>query len=60
MRIWIILLEIDNIGYWSVESWGAIFDSCIRGLGEDPWDVLEDKSKMPNTPQQMLLRGQNL
>ena len=34
-----ILTEIDNIGFWSVESWGgAIFDSCIRYLGEDPWE----------------------
>ena len=57
-----ILTEIDNIGYWSVESWGgAIFDSCIRYLGEDPWErIRKIKSKMPNTPQQMLLRGQNL
>jgi len=30
-------------------------------LGEDPWDrIREIKAVMPNTPQQMLLRGQNL
>ncbi|WP_423213360.1 sodium-extruding oxaloacetate decarboxylase subunit alpha [Shewanella maritima] len=40
---------------------GATFDSCIRYLGEDPWDrIRELKKAMPNTPQQMLLRGQNL
>ena len=57
-----ILSLMDSIGFWSVESWGgAIFDSCIRYLGEDPWERIRNiKSKMPNTPQQMLLRGQNL
>ena len=53
---------LDQVGYWSLESWGgATFDSCIRYLGEDPWDrIRELKKVMPNTPQQMLLRGQNL
>ncbi|WP_434952648.1 sodium-extruding oxaloacetate decarboxylase subunit alpha [Shewanella sp. HL-SH4] len=53
---------LDKVGYWSLESWGgATFDSCIRYLGEDPWDrIRELKKAMPNTPQQMLLRGQNL
>jgi oxaloacetate decarboxylase (Na+ extruding) subunit alpha len=53
---------LDDIGYWSLESWGgATFDSCIRFLGEDPWDRLRElKKAMPKTPQQMLLRGQNL
>ena len=56
------LQQLDQVGFWSVESWGgAIFDSCIRYLGEDPWDrIRKIKSMMPNTPQQMLLRGQNL
>lgn len=54
--------KLDKIGYWSMESWGgATFDSCIRFLGEDPWDRIRQISKaMPNTPQQMLLRGQNI
>jgi oxaloacetate decarboxylase alpha subunit len=54
--------ELDQIGYWSMESWGgATFDSCIRYIGEDPWDrIREIKKAMPNTKQQMLLRGQNL
>lgn len=54
--------KLDNIGYWSIESWGgATFDSCIRYLGEDPWErIRELKKVMPKTPQQMLLRGQNL
>jgi len=54
--------KLDRVGFWSVESWGgATFDSCIRYLGEDPWDrIRELKKAMPNTRQQMLLRGQNL
>ena len=54
--------KLDKVGYWSMESWGgATFDSCIRYLGEDPWDRIREINKvMPNTPQQMLLRGQNL
>ncbi len=57
-----IASKLDDIGYWSIESWGgATFDSCIRYLGEDPWDrIREIKKVMPKTPQQMLLRGQNL
>lgn len=54
--------KLDKIGYWSLETWGgATFDSCIRYLGEDPWERLRElKKAMPNTRQQMLLRGQNL
>ncbi len=54
--------RLDDIGYWSLESWGgATFDACIRFLGEDPWERLRElKKAMPKTKQQMLLRGQNL
>jgi oxaloacetate decarboxylase alpha subunit len=54
--------KLDKVGYWSVESWGgATFDACIRYLGEDPWERIRAlKKAMPNTKQQMLLRGQNL
>lgn len=54
--------KLDAMGYWSIESWGgATFDACIRFLGEDPWErIRELKAVMPKTPQQMLLRGQNL
>ena len=53
---------LDSIGYWSLECWGgATFDSCMRFLGEDPWERLRTLRKaMPNTKLQMLLRGQNL
>ncbi len=54
--------KLDQVGFWSSESWGgATFDACIRYLGEDPWERIRLlKEAMPNTPQQMLLRGQNL
>ncbi len=54
--------KLDKVGFWSLESWGgATFDSCIRFIGEDPWErIRELKKAMPNTKQQMLLRGQNL
>ena len=57
-----IARQLDQIGYWSVESWGgATFDACLRYLNEDPWERLRlIKANMPNTRQQMLLRGQNL
>ena len=56
-----IAAKLDQVGFWSLETWGgAIFDSCIRYLGEDPWERLRQlKKAMPNTPMQMLLRGQN-
>ena len=54
--------KLDQIGYWSVETWGgATFDSCIRYLGEDPWERIRAlKAAMPRTPQQMLFRAQNI
>lgn len=57
-----IAAKLDQVGYWSLESWGgATFDACIRYLGEDPWDRIRELNKaMPNTKQQMLIRGQNL
>jgi oxaloacetate decarboxylase alpha subunit len=56
-----IAAKLDQVGFWSLETWGgATFDSCIRFLGEDPWERLRQlKAAMPNTPMQMLLRGQN-
>ncbi len=54
--------KLDKVGFWSLESWGgATFDACIRYLGEDPWERIRTlKSVMPNTPMQMLFRGQNI
>ena len=54
--------RLDEIGYWSLEAWGgATFDTCIRFLKEDPWERLKQlHAALPNTPIQMLLRGQNL
>jgi oxaloacetate decarboxylase alpha subunit len=54
--------KLDQVGFWSVEMWGgATFDSAMRFLNEDPWERIRRlKAKMPNTPFQMLLRGQNV
>ncbi|MEE8387144.1 MAG: sodium-extruding oxaloacetate decarboxylase subunit alpha [Acidiferrobacterales bacterium] len=54
--------KMDAIGFWSLEAWGgATFDACLRFLKEDPWERLRQlKAALPNTPIQMLLRGQNL
>ena len=57
-----ILPALDKVGYWSLETWGgATYDACIRYLDEDPWERLRTfNSLLKNTPQQMLIRGQNL
>ena len=58
----IIAPLLDKVGFFSVEMWGgATFDVMHRFLGEDPWERPKKLKKlMPNTPFQMLLRGQNL
>ena len=57
-----IAAEMDKAGFYAMEVWGgATFDVPTRFLNEDPWEkprIL--KRLMPNTPLQMLLRGQNL
>lgn len=57
-----VLDQLDKIGYRSLECWGgATFDACLRFLDEDPWQRLRIlKEHMPNTPLQMLFRGQNM
>ena len=54
--------KLDKMGFWSLETWGgATFDSCIRYLGEDPWQRLRTlKRAIPNTRHQMLFRAQNI
>jgi len=54
--------KMDSIGFYSVEVWGgATFDVMTRFLNEDPWERVKLlKARMPRTPFQMLLRGQNL
>ena len=53
---------LDKVGYWSLETWGgATYDACIRYLNEDRWERRRTfNSLLKNTPQQMLIRGQNL
>lgn len=57
-----VCAQLDKVGFWSLEAWGgATFDACLRFLKEDPWERLRRlKEALPNTPLQMLLRGQNL
>ncbi len=54
--------EMNKVGFHSMEVWGgATFDVCTRFLNEDPWERVRIlKRLMPDTPLQMLLRGQNL
>jgi len=58
-----VLKMIDEAGFQAMELWGgAILDSCVRFLNEDPWERLEAFTLMLGGPQkiQALLRGQNL
>ena len=55
------LKALDSVGYKALEAWGgATFDTCLRFLGEDPWERLDTLKANLKTPIQMLLRGQNL
>ena len=57
-----IAAQMNRAGFYSMEVWGgATFDVATRFLNEDPWDrprIL--KKLMPDTPLQMLLRGQSV
>ena len=54
--------EMNKASYYSMEVWGgATYDAATRFLNEDPWErprIL--KKLLPNTPLQMLLRGQSI
>jgi oxaloacetate decarboxylase alpha subunit/pyruvate carboxylase subunit B len=53
---------LDGLGFHGLETWGgATIDSCLRFLNENPFDRLRAlKKAAPQTPQIMLLRGQNI
>lgn len=53
---------LDGMGFGMLETWGgAVVDSCLRYLGENPFDrVRALAASLRHTPQGMLLRGQNL
>lgn len=57
-----MLEQLDHAGFYALEAWGgATFDSCLRFLGENPWERLRIlKAHLKKTPIQMLLRGQNI
>jgi oxaloacetate decarboxylase alpha subunit len=54
--------KLDQVGFHSLEMWGgATFDSSMRFLRADPWERVKLlRRAIPNTPFQMLLRGQNV
>ena len=54
--------DLDALGFGALETWGgATIDSCLRYLGENPFDRLDTLKRLaPKTPHMMLLRGQNL
>jgi len=54
--------DLDGLGFGALETWGgATIDSCLRYLGENPFDRLDTLKRLaPKTPHMMLLRGQNL
>jgi len=53
---------LDGMEFAGLETWGgAVIDSCLRYLSENPFDRLRAlKSAAPLTPHIMLLRGQNI
>ena len=57
-----VVADLDNLGFNALETWGgATIDSCLRFLGENPFDRLDALKKLsPKTPHMMLLRGQNI
>jgi len=57
-----VTADLDSLGFSALETWGgATIDSCLRYLGENPFDRLDTLKKLaPKTPHMMLLRGQNI
>ena len=57
-----VAAELDDLGFNALETWGgAVIDSCLRYLAEDPFARLRAlKAKTPKTPHMMLMRGQNI
>ncbi|MEY3479456.1 MAG: hypothetical protein RIQ71_231 [Verrucomicrobiota bacterium] len=56
------LEDLDALGFYQLETWGgATIDSCLRYLGENPFErITALKKGAPKTPHGMLLRGQNI
>ncbi len=57
-----VVADLDSLDFGALETWGgATIDSCLRFLGENPFDRLDTlKQLSPKTPHMMLLRGQNI
>jgi pyruvate carboxylase subunit B len=56
------LEDLDALGFYQLETWGgATIDSCLRYLGEHPFERISALKKgAPRTPHGLLLRGQNI
>ena len=56
------LADLDALGFAQLETWGgATIDSCLRYLGENPFErITKLKAGASKTPHSMLLRGQNI
>jgi len=54
--------QLDGFGFNALETWGgAVIDSCLRYLAENPFERLRQlKARTPKTPHMMLMRGQNI
>jgi pyruvate/oxaloacetate carboxyltransferase len=58
-----VLPLLKDAGFYEIEAWGgAVPDSCVRFLNEDPWERLETYRNTLGGGEQIraLLRGQNL
>lgn len=57
-----LVSALDKVGFNALEVWGgATFDSALRFLNENPWEILREiRKEAKNTKLSMLLRGQNL
>ncbi len=53
---------LDEMGHGMLETWGgATIDTCLRFLGENPFERITALKKLaPKTPHSLLLRGQNI
>ncbi len=53
---------LDRAGFYSIDCWGgSTFYAALTELQEDPWERLKRlRRAIPNTPLQMVVRGQML
>lgn len=56
------LADLEALNFHGLETWGgATIDSCLKFLGENPFERISTLKKgSPKTPHILLLRGQNI